>query len=66
MNTIINKKYNNIQEQKSLNYLIYEFRELLYKNGIKKVQNGNKEIEPISIISLLLDIINEELNVKKN
>ena len=66
MNTIINKKYNNIQEQKSLNYLIYEFRELLYKNGIKKIQNGINEIEPISIINLILKKMHEELNVKKN
>ena len=66
LNTIINKKYNNIQEQKSFNYLIYEFRELLYKNGIKKIQNGINEIEPISIINLIVKKMHEELNVKKN
>ena len=59
-NSIINNP-----DQKSFNYLLYEFRELLYENGIKKVQNGIKEIEPISIISLLLKKIHEELNVKK-
>ena len=71
LNKIIKKKYynnynDNNQEQKSFNYLLFEFRELLYKNGIKKIQNGSNEIEPISIISLLLKKMHEELNVKKN
>ena len=56
---------NNNQEQKSFNYLIYEFRELLYKYGIKKIGNGSNEIEPIFIINLLLKKMHEELNIKK-
>ena len=60
-NSIVNNP-----DQKSLNYLLFELRELLYKNGIKKDQNGNKEIEPISLINFLLKKMNEELNIKKN
>ena len=61
--------YNSVMnnpEQKSFNYLVFEFRELLYKYGIKKFGNGSYEIEPISIISLLLKKLHEELNIKKN
>ena len=64
-----NNLYNSITNnpsQKSFNYLLFEFRELLYKYGIKKIENGSNEIEPISIISLLLKKMHEELNVKKN
>ena len=61
--------YNSVMhnpEKKSFNYMLFEFRELLYKYGIKKVGNGSNEIEPISIISLLLKKMHEELNIKKN
>ena len=61
--------YNSVKnnpEKKSFNYLVFEFRELLYKYGIKKFGNGSYEIEPISIISLLLKKLHEELNIKKN
>ena len=57
--------YNNPQ-QKSLNYLIYEFRELLFKNGIKTLKDGSNEIEPISILNFLLIKLHEELNTKKD
>ena len=57
--------YYNNPEYKSLNYLIFEFRELLYENGIKKNEDGSNEIEPISIISFLLKKLHEELNTKK-
>ena len=55
----------NGQQQGSLNYLIYEFREILYQNGIKDNEIGTNEIEPIYIISFLLKKIHEELNIKK-
>ena len=53
------------EDNKSFNHLIYEFRELLYKYGIKKIDNGSNEIDPISIINLLLKKMHEELNIKK-
>ena len=52
-------------DKKSFNQLIYEFRELLYKNGLKKYEAGNNEIEPISIINLLLKKMHKELIIKK-
>ena len=59
-NSIVNNPDN-----KSYNYLLYEFRDLLYKNGIKKFENGSNEIAPISIINLLLKKMHEELNTKR-
>lgn len=71
INDTKNETYNNSYlfnnpQQKSLNYLIYEFRELLFKNGIKTLKDGSNEIEPISILNFLLIKMHEELNTKKN
>ena len=65
----LNLKNKNLYEynphNKSYNYLLYELRDLLYKNGLKKIGNGNNEIKPISIINFLLKKLHEELNTKK-
>ena len=53
LNLIIKNLDTKNPQQKSLNNLLIEFRELLYKNGIKKNKDKNNEIEPIFIISFL-------------
>ena len=50
--------------EKSFSQLIYEFRELLYKKGLKIYESGNNEIEPISIINFLLKKMHKELIIK--
>ena len=65
----LNLKNKNLYEynlhNKSYNYLLYELRDLFYKNGLMKIGNGNNEIKPISIINFLLKKLHEELNTKK-
>ena len=41
---------------------LYEFREILRKNGFNKYLSKNKEIEPVFILCFLLEKINKELN----
>ena len=53
-------------EYKSLDHYIIEFRELLYKYGIKKNKDMSNEIEPIFIINFILKKLHEELNNKKD
>jgi len=47
------------------NYL-FQFRETLYKNGLKKDEEHKYELDPVSLIRFILVKIHEELNIKKS
>ena len=71
LKALIQKKKNNFsinvnQEQEGFNYLLFEFRDLIYKFGIKKnADTNNDEIDPIYLINFLLNKLHGELNTKK-
>ena len=58
----------NIQKEDStedeFNYLLYEFRELLYFYGIQKKAENSVEIEPNNLIHFLLKKLHGELNIR--
>ena len=67
----MNNNYNNNlnfddgNEKKTINHLIYDLRELLIKKGLNAKEKGNNEIDPINIITFLLKKLHEELNIYK-
>ena len=58
-------RHDNISEEKKKEKQIlslYEFREILRKNGFNNYLRKNKEIEPAYVLCFLLEKINKELN----
>ena len=51
--------------KENLDFLLYKFRNLIINYGIRKNEDACSEIEPISIISFLLNKLHGELNTIK-
>ncbi len=52
-------------KEKFSNY-IFQFRETLYKNGLKKDEDHKYELDPVPLVRFILVKIHEELNTKKS
>lgn len=64
-NTSYSYIFDEPDKEKFSNYL-YQFRETLYKNGLKKDEAHKYELDPIPLIRFILVKIHEELNTKKS
>ena len=53
-------------DKEKFNNYLFQFRETLYKNGLKKDEEHKYELDPVSLVRFILVKIHEELNTKKS
>ena len=64
-NDVIRSFNNSNMRQEEINSTLYKFKNLIINYGIRKNEDACSEIEPISIISFLLNKLHGELNTIK-